>query len=272
MHSLVAYQTDHPVAAEPVLAAFSRWQAKRDGLAADRALAQLWRASPQQIAGGHGVALALPALDALLGGCLPCDILVDISPRMVARRQLSYLAGRLCAERAVWQASGQLSKVGRHPVLGPQWPQGLTGSITHHDELAVAVVGAAATGMGLGIDSEKVVSEAQCEAIILLCCTENDRRYVQGDGSALMATLIFSAKEAAYKALSPYWGRVVDFAEFEVSGWWPQEGRLHLSPVSGSVWQSAIPVLPVNYCLSPSDTAVHTWVDVRQTGWLPALV
>ena len=182
-----------------------------------------------------------------------------------------YLAGRLCAERAVWHACGQRLKVGRNAIAGPLWPPGLTGSITHHPELAVAVAGVAGGGMGLGIDSELVVSDAQCEAISMLCCTDNDRRYVQAASSpGRMATLIFSAKEAAYKALSPHFGRVVDFAEFEIRDWCRQTCCLQLSPVAGSEWQAQISALPVHYHIEPQGRAVHTWVDVRQAAWLAA--
>jgi len=68
------------------------------GIAASSGLAALWRPWPLQMGEVASVALSLPALDALLGDITPASLHPAIPARAVRSRQMSFLAGRLCAE------------------------------------------------------------------------------------------------------------------------------------------------------------------------------
>jgi enterobactin synthetase component D len=96
------------------------------------------------------------------------------------------------------------------------WPPGFTGSLTHNEIVACAAVSLTTQHRGLGIDSELVARGDARRAIEKLCCTEAERQtWLRSADGEVAATLLFSAKEAFYKAISPFVGRFVDFLEIE---------------------------------------------------------
>jgi 4'-phosphopantetheinyl transferase EntD len=115
-------------------------------------------------------------------------------------RQREFAAGRSCARAAI----RRLGEISRPLVMGrdghPAWPDGFTGSISHTRTFAVAVVTTTAD-IGLGIDCEPRSSVSGDLFPILL--TAEERGWVDAlaeDAQCAVATRIFSAKEAWYKA------------------------------------------------------------------------
>jgi enterobactin synthetase component D len=188
------------------------------------ALRTLLREVPHPACPGlAGAAIELPALAsaldlARLAGLLPAGIATS-----VPKRQLAFVAGRLCAEHAL-RLAGAAAAVGRGGAGEPLWPDGFLGSITHTDALACAVAARDDGGgrrHGVGIDSQVLADEASVDAIVSVCCTPRERAMLN-DGRPprerfLAATLVFALKEAFYKAVHPSVGRFVDFDELEVS-------------------------------------------------------
>jgi 4'-phosphopantetheinyl transferase EntD len=87
--------------------------------------------------------------------------------------------------------------VGKAGYGAPLWPAGVTGSITHTAGYAAAVVSDGFAGLGL--DAERIwgVSEHLWPRLF----DEEERAVLaQAGDAAVLATLFFSAKEAAYKA------------------------------------------------------------------------
>lgn len=134
----------------------------------------------------------------------------------VIRRQVDFLAGRLCAQRAL-QASGFEGRVeiatGTHGA--PTWPDGYVGSISHCAGLAMAAAGSARRVSAVGIDVERLMAEEVAGAV---------RRQVAGDEELAMAhgsdmsqeawlTALFSGKESLFKALYAGVGRYFDFRD-----------------------------------------------------------
>lgn len=144
---------------------------------------------------------------------LAVDLPEDLS-RAVDKRQSEYLAGRVCAGLAL-QAIGappQVGRAGRAPV----WPAGISGSISHSGGRAMAVV---ARGGLLGLDCETVMT-AQLAAEIsgtVFALADPAWRPVDWDAGRF-CTLVFSAKEAAYKALSAQLADLPDFREAALAG------------------------------------------------------
>lgn len=121
--------------------------------------------------------------------------------RAVAKRRREYTAGRVLARRAA-------AKLGLGPIellpmddRSPGWPDGVVGSITHtRGHVAVALARAAAyRGVGLDVEQAEPLKHRLWDMI----CTEEDRamlaRHDEPERSRL-AKIVFSAKEAAYKA------------------------------------------------------------------------
>lgn len=128
-----------------------------------------------------GIGMARPDAHPLMAG----EEIVAAPSRLA-----EYAGGRLAARRA-------MAGIGLPPVAipmgtdrAPVWPDGLAGSITHSGGVCLAAV---STGAMLGIDLEQDRPlDADSAAIVLL--PEED---------ATFSAMIFSAKEAVYKAQYP---------------------------------------------------------------------
>lgn len=168
---------------------------------------------------------------------------IDLSPLLpaalrcaVRKRQLSFVGGRLCAERCLGRLGcpATLALVKRGAQGQPLWPERFRGSITHNDVLASAIAAHADLYGGIGIDSEQMVGSA--DEIVQRCCTAYERSawLSRMQTRCLVATLLFSLKESFYKAIHPTVNRFVDFDEVEVASWDASRSQVHFRPVSGS--------------------------------------
>lgn len=132
---------------------------------------------------------------------------VGIAPvRGVAKRQSEYLAGRLCAHEALRRLAGQGSFPARGEDGAPQWPTGVSGSISHGSGLAAALVANDSRWRGLGLDLETPldVDRAAKLASEILTADEMQRaRHLDPQAFALRVTQTFSLKESLFKALYP---------------------------------------------------------------------
>lgn len=128
----------------------------------------------------------------------------------VPKRRCEFLAGRFCAALALRQ-EGLPERVGRNG-RAPVWPKGVAGSITHSKDRAIAAVSTHYRCVGL--DVEALVSHDRATQLCGAIFTEAESR-LRPDALAFAQffTLVFSAKEALYKALSPQLNRVPDFLE-----------------------------------------------------------
>lgn len=128
----------------------------------------------------------------------------------VAKRRSEYLAGRLVAALALRQ-SGLPETVGRNG-RAPVWPEGVAGSITHSKDRAIAAV--STRYRSLGLDCEALVSTDRAMQLAATIFSETEAR-LRPDALSFgtFFTLVFSAKEALYKALSPRLTRIPGFHE-----------------------------------------------------------
>jgi enterobactin synthetase component D len=175
------------------------------------------------------------------------------------KRRNSFIAGRLCAEHSL-ELIGLQHAVGCGAFGEPVWPPGVKGSITHNDLIACAVVTQYDGPFGIGIDSELIVDgNTQC-AIERLCLTQcEQRRWIRGKDDGVKATLLFSAKEAFYKAIHPVVRRFVDFLEVEVEELDESNGVLWLRPNATLGLSNYASLVPCHYVVN--DRAVHTIVQ-----------
>ncbi|WP_106743396.1 4'-phosphopantetheinyl transferase family protein [Yoonia maritima] len=130
------------------------------------------------------------------------------------RRAAQHDAGRLAAAAAGKGLTGLPCFAGRGPDGAPDWPQGLRGSISHCADRSVAMVGNAANWCGLGVDIEQHLNIQIAQEIAPVALTQRER--VTFGADPLWVTLIFSAKESLFKALSPLINRRFDFDAAEM--------------------------------------------------------
>lgn len=136
----------------------------------------------------------------------------SIPSRHPARRRASGAARQV--------ARGLLAELGLHNVAilrssagAPVWPDGITGSLAHDEEMAVAAVAPLSTGIvSVGIDVESAI--ALPDDILALVATPDD--VTDAVEPSLAGRLLFSAKEAVYKAVYPLDHYMLDYGDIAV--------------------------------------------------------
>jgi 4'-phosphopantetheinyl transferase EntD len=135
----------------------------------------------------------------------------------VESRRREYAAGRLLA-RSLLGATGSADvALTNGPDRAPIWPPHVVGSITHCPSLCAVAIARSSDLFGIGIDVEpaeplpedvadRVLSPAERKSIARL------PRQLR----TVAARLVFSAKEATYKALYPTTRRFLDFPDLHV--------------------------------------------------------
>ncbi len=141
--------------------------------------------------------------------------------RAVAKRQRQFAAGRACAREALATlgVDSQGLAIGRAETRAPIWPEGFAGSITHTEGHCAAAVTRIGEVLSVGIDVERrgalddrilerICSPEEREALAAIAAEDPEARSVGEWGK-----LVFSAKEAFYKAFFPLAGIVLGFRD-----------------------------------------------------------
>ncbi|WP_137818371.1 4'-phosphopantetheinyl transferase [Pseudomonas sp. 2FG] len=140
----------------------------------------------------------------------------------VAKRQTEFLAGRLCAREALQRLIGSDAVPAVGADRAPQWPTGVTGSITHSHGWAAAIVARRENWRGLGLDVETLMSTARAERLLgeILTAAEQQRiRRLAPEQLGFFVTLSFSLKESLFKALYPLVQQRFYFEHAELLAW-----------------------------------------------------
>lgn len=133
-----------------------------------------------------------------------CEVPPDLASA-VTKRKLDFVAGRLCAQRAIQTLN--VAAVLPLPVTTqrtPLWPPDVRGSITHTRGYAAALVGRIPPYTLIGVDVEAIVKRAD-PALVKRIFQEAEWAAMLDSGldPAILFTLGFSVKESLYKALYP---------------------------------------------------------------------
>ncbi|HTA36647.1 MAG TPA: 4'-phosphopantetheinyl transferase superfamily protein [Solirubrobacteraceae bacterium] len=152
----------------------------------------------------------------MLDGAADCELFpeeVELLGRAVRKRQREFTTARACARRAFAQLGLPPAPVTRGVAGAPRWPPGLVGSITHCERYCACAIARASDIAMIGIDAEPnvplphgVLHEiAHGEELAWLQSAKHDDPTINWD------RLLFSAKEAVYKAVSPIVKRPLEF-------------------------------------------------------------
>jgi 4'-phosphopantetheinyl transferase EntD len=152
-------------------------------------------------------AALLPEEHALVAGAAP-------------RRRLEFATGRRCARTLLAQLGRDSAPLLRHPDRTPAWPDAVVGSISHCAVRCVVALAPRSAAAGIGIDVEP--DAPLDERLWARICTprELDRtlRALPPHERGRTVRLLFSAKEALYKAIHPLLREPMGFqgAEIEI--------------------------------------------------------
>ncbi|MEU6055335.1 4'-phosphopantetheinyl transferase superfamily protein [Streptomyces xanthochromogenes] len=119
---------------------------------------------------------------------------------LAGRRRDDFLLGRTAAARAMagLGAAGPVLRSGRRP----RFPAGVRGSISHTGHWGAALATRHPEVLRVGVDIERT-GRLSAGAAALVCCPA-ELEWAAEEDTPLRLTVLFSAKEAAYKALEPY--------------------------------------------------------------------
>jgi enterobactin synthetase component D len=140
--------------------------------------------------------------------------LPDEIVKSVPDRQAEFLAGRICAKKCLKIKSELVDQVLIGNNREPIWPNGVFGSISHSDDLAVSVVN---KDFSIGIDIENIIDKKVSTDIKDIVSTKDEldlfKDTLSEDHSI---SIIFSMKEAIYKCLYPYVKKYFDFKDASI--------------------------------------------------------
>ncbi|GGX52941.1 4'-phosphopantetheinyl transferase family protein [Saccharospirillum salsuginis] len=184
--------------------------------------------------------------------------------KAVPKRQAEFLAGRYCAHRASEALGYKLDDLPIGPDRAPIWPDSLVGSITHTDGLAACLVGAKDLYRGLGLDMEWFIPESSVDAIQNLVVVDGELAALKSLGHERLAlTVLFSAKEAIYKAIHPTVERYVDFKEVKCQAL--ESDRL-LFTMEARLASELPDVQELTVEFERTDTLITTWCRLDPAG------
>lgn len=127
----------------------------------------------------------------------------------VASRRREFATGRRMAKWCLDRIGHPRGCISRHADRSPVWPAGLVGSISHCRHLAAAV--ASSEWLGVGVDVE-CLNHPALAGIPGLFTAAEQQIVRQPYGPAIL----FSAKEAVYKAVYPQTRTQADFVDVEI--------------------------------------------------------
>ncbi|MES2474012.1 MAG: 4'-phosphopantetheinyl transferase superfamily protein [Pseudomonadota bacterium] len=133
------------------------------------------------------------------------------------KHRRDFTLGRFCAHAALAQLGGDCPAIGRRPNGAPDWPASFCGSITHTSGYAAAVAARRSAFVSLGLDAERVggvtaklwprlFDAEECAMLSGLAPQQQP----------CVATILFSAKEASFKAWSPLGANALSFRDIHI--------------------------------------------------------
>ncbi len=136
--------------------------------------------------------------------------------RAVPKRRREFQAGRWAARHALRALGGPTVAIPVAADRSPVWPAGVLGSITHTDSVCLALVARVEHVALLGVDLEP--DQPLFTGLLDSICVDEERRWLATQvDPARLGRVIFAAKEAVYKALSPSMRTVIGFDAVAVS-------------------------------------------------------
>lgn len=129
------------------------------------------------------------------------------TPHYSSKRKIEYQVGRQCAEAAIKEMTknkGKIIDLKQNKDGSTQWPTGVTGSITHSQNIILAIVASSSIYSGLGIDIEKIIDPIFAKKLITRIANKSEQQLLNKNLSiSTLASIIFSGKETLFKALYP---------------------------------------------------------------------
>jgi 4'-phosphopantetheinyl transferase EntD len=162
---------------------------------------------------GAETGLCVDAIAALQDPLLPGEA-AQISRAALTRRR-DYTAGRTAARLAMAELGWPAVPLLRGPGGAVIWPDRLTGSLSHCEDLCVAAVAQTHDVIAVGIDLERI-QDLDPGMIETVCTPDEIAQAATRQDPGLWPLMIFNAKEAVFKAQYPLTRQMIDFQRVTV--------------------------------------------------------
>jgi enterobactin synthetase component D / holo-[acyl-carrier protein] synthase len=153
----------------------------------------------------------------MLSGSLLNEEITILGQNAAPRRKAEFAAGRTCGRQAMRVLGLPEMPILRGDDRQPLWPEGIVGSITHCDGYCAAAVGRATEFSAIGIDAEN--NEPLPANVLGAVAFGDELEWVHSlpPVGVCWDRLLFSIKEAVYKAWYPRERRWLDFDQVSVA-------------------------------------------------------
>jgi enterobactin synthetase component D len=145
-----------------------------------------------------------------------------LGERAIERRRVFFALGRAAARDALAELGIDGVAIGRGTAGEPLWPDGIVGAITHAGDTAIALVGRKTEYAGLGVDVEELARGPSARAARLVC-RPTEMGWADVESGTQRLSMLFSGKEAVFKAVFPIERVWLGFADAELT--WVAERR-----------------------------------------------
>ena len=155
--------------------------------------------------------------DAAIASMWPAE--AEASATFAARRRAEFAAVRECAREALSEEGFEPAPIVKGARGVPIFPANAVGAMTHTDGLRAAAIARQSAFRSLGVDAEphEGLPPGVLEAVSLQSERDWVRAVLAGDPELRVDKLLFSAKEATYKAWFPLTRRWLGFEDAELS-------------------------------------------------------
>lgn len=137
----------------------------------------------------------------------------------VAGRRADFAWARACAREAMSRLGVQSGPIVRGGRGMPVWPPGVVGTLTHTDGLRAAALAPADRVRSVGLDVEP--HEALADGVLEAVSLPEEAEWVRAMSSEIVSVhwdkLLFTAKEATYKAWFPLTRRWLGFEDAHIT-------------------------------------------------------
>ncbi len=130
----------------------------------------------------------------------------------VPKRVREFSAGRRLARHVLREIGTDAAAIPADPDRLPVWPAGFNGSISHTAERVAVAICRTNQYRGIGLDIETARS-LDHDLIASVLTVEERRNYAQDD---IDPTILFSCKEAVYKAVYPRFREFLELHDVEI--------------------------------------------------------
>jgi enterobactin synthetase component D len=154
--------------------------------------------------------------------------------RSVLSRQAEFFYGRMAAQKSLSALMGTSEQLPIGTHREPVWPAGVVGSISHTNRYAAALAMPLGKVRGVGLDIEHVLPAREMAFLQSMVVDQREINLLQEafglDRLNLALTVVFSAKEAFYKAVFRTVQTVLEFSAARVTFINIEEKRVVLKP------------------------------------------